>query len=176
MKTIITAFSAVTLGCLIPSAAQTSGAGTGAGRSGTGGAAVERDEGSSSQAQGRQTQAGTQIQTGTTFNADARSKAARFFEAHKGRQHGLPPAVAAKLKAKEIPQQWKSSRIEPGSMVQERERTYLVEAPADLVEQLPTPPSGVRYFIAGSNVIAVDQNYRVVDSIQIPTIQITEER
>jgi hypothetical protein len=190
MKTIVKLCSVVSMGCLIPVGAQTAGSGTGSGTSdrygsgaagaagagtsesgrmgtGTSGQGTSRDV--TGQASGTQT-------SSTTFTADARTKALKYFETHKGSQHGLPANVAAKIKTKEMPQQWKSSRIDPGTMFQEKERTYLVEAPADLVEQLPSAPSGVRYYIAGSNVVAVDQNFRVVDSIQIPTIQFNEER
>ena len=194
MKTIIKIYSVVTLGCLLPVGAQTAGSGTGTSTSdryGSGGAATGTGTsgagasdsgrigtGASGQAQSRDTSAqasGTQTSS-TTFTADAKTKALRYFETHKGSQHGLPANVAAKIKANQIPQQWKSSRIDPGTMLQEKERSYLVEAPADLVEQLPQAPSGVRYYIAGSNVVAVDQNFRVVDAIQIPTIQFNEER
>jgi hypothetical protein len=48
-----------------------------------------------------------------------------------------------------------------------------MEAPPELVKVLPAPASGVRYYLAGSNVVAVDTNYRVVDAISIPSIKIT---
>ncbi|MES2920593.1 MAG: hypothetical protein V4819_03555 [Verrucomicrobiota bacterium] len=40
---------------------------------------------------------------------------------------------------------------------------------------LPAPSTGVRYYVAGSNVVAVDSEYRVVDSVQIPSIKLSIE-
>ncbi|MES2657956.1 MAG: hypothetical protein V4689_05030 [Verrucomicrobiota bacterium] len=39
---------------------------------------------------------------------------------------------------------------------------------------LPAPQTGVRYYVAGSNVVAVDTSYKVIDSVQIPTIKYTD--
>jgi hypothetical protein len=81
--------------------------------------------------------------------------------------------MATRIKAKEIPMAWRTSRITPGVVLQEEQREHLAEAPQDLVKILPSAPSGVKYYIAGSNVVAVEtKSYRIVDSVQIPTIQI----
>ncbi len=108
--------------------------------------------------------------TTTTFTPDSRTKAVKYFDAYKGNPHGLPPAWAAKVRVKDVPTAWRTS-IAPGIVVQETDRSYLVEAPDDLISVLPAPRSGMRYYVAGSNIVAVDSNYRVVDSIPIPSIK-----
>lgn len=113
--------------------------------------------------------------TTTTFNPEARTKVVTYFDAYKTSPHGLPPAWAAQVQVKEVPTAWRTTRIAPGVVVQEKERGYLVDAPAELIKVLPAPGSGVRYYVAGSNVVAVDSSYRVVDSIQIPTVKLTVE-
>lgn len=79
------------------------------------------------------------------------------------------------MKMKEIPAGWRTTRIEPGIVVTEKERPYLVEAPPELVSVLPSASGGVRYYVAGSNVVAVDKTYKIVDSIQIPSIKFEVE-
>jgi hypothetical protein len=107
----------------------------------------------------------------TTFDPGVRTKVVTYFDAYKTSPYGLPPAWASTVKVKEIPASWRSS-IAPGLVISERERPMLVAAPPDLVKVLPAPASGVRYYVAGSNVVAVDSGYRVVDSISIPSIKI----
>lgn len=113
--------------------------------------------------------------TTTTFNPEVRTKVVTYFDAYKTNPHGLPPAWAAQVRVKELPAAWRTSRIAPGVVIQEKERAYLVDAPAELVRVLPAPASGVRYYVAGSNVVAVDSTYRIVDSVQIPTVQFKAE-
>lgn len=125
-------------------------------------------------ADGSTTRTDTETTT-TTFNPEVRTKVVTYFDAYKTNPHGLPPAWAAQVRVKEVPAAWRTSRIAPGVIVQEKERAYLVEAPADLVKFLPAPGSGVRYYVAGSNVVAVDGAYRIVDSVQIPTVKFTAE-
>lgn len=118
----------------------------------------------------------TEIETTTTtFNPEVRTKVVTYFDAYKTSPHGLPPAWAAQVQVKEVPVAWRTTRIAPGVVVQEKERAYLVDAPAELVKVLPSPASGVRYYVAGSNVVAVDSSYRIVDSVQIPTVNLTAE-
>ena len=62
---------------------------------------------------------------------------------------------------------------EPGIMIEEDFRAHLVAAPPELVKILPEPESEVRYYVAGSNVVAVDKDFRVVDSLRIPSITFT---
>ena len=40
---------------------------------------------------------------------------------------------------------------------------------------LPAPTPEVRYYMAGGNVVAVDKSYKVVDSIQVPSVKIVDE-
>lgn len=118
----------------------------------------------------------TQTTTTTTFNPEARTKVVKYFETHKGERYGLPPGWATKFKAKDLPVAWRTNRVAPGMVIAEKERPYLMEAPPELIRVLPTPRSEeVRYYMAGSNVVAVDKSYKVVDSIQIPSIKITVE-
>ncbi len=112
----------------------------------------------------------TTTTTTETFSSDARTRAVAYFDAYKGDPHGLPPAWAGRVRVKELPSTWRS-RIEPGAVITETERSYLVDAPSDLVQVLPAASGGVRYYVAGGNVVAVDDRYRVVDSIQIPSIR-----
>lgn len=112
----------------------------------------------------------TKTETTTTFNPEARTKVIKYFDAYKGDPNGLPPGWASKIRVKDVPVAWRTS-VTPGIMVQESDRVHLVAAPPELIKVLPTPASGVRYYIAGSNIVAVDANYRVVDSIAIPYIK-----
>lgn len=157
MKSIITSASLVTLGCMLPLAAQVS-------------QTTETTE-------TRRSADGTvtETTTTTTFNPEVRTKVVSYFDAYKGNRHGLPPAYARKVQVKQIPTAWRTTRLAPGVVVTEAERPYLVSAPEDLVRVLPAPSSGVRYYIAGSNVVAVDPSYKIVDSVQIPTIKYTED-
>ena len=120
-----------------------------------------------------ETAAGTTVEstTTTTFNPQARTKVVSYFDGYKTSPHGLPPAWASKVKVEAVPTAWRTTRIAPGMVVTEDQRSYLVEAPADLVSVLPAATGGVRYYIAGSNVVAVDSKFKIVDSVQIPSIK-----
>ena len=107
----------------------------------------------------------------TTFDPAARTKVVTYFDAYKTSPYGLPPAWVTTMKVKEIPSGWRT-RIAPGLVIAEKERPFLVAAPPDLVKVLPAPASGIRYYVAGGNVVAVDSSYRVVDSIDVPSIKI----
>ena len=63
---------------------------------------------------------------------------------------------------------WRS--IPTGTVITDVYRPLLVEAPEKLVSYFPAD-AGYSYYIAGSNVVAIDDGYRVVDSIRIPTIR-----
>lgn len=149
MKPIFRACSIVTLGCVLPLAAQQ----------------TKTTETSEVQKHADGSVTKTDTTTTRTFNPEARSKVVTYFETYKGK-----PEWRAKFKG--VPAEWRTSRIEPGVVVTETQRSHLVEAPADLVSVLPQPTAGVRYYVAGSNVVAVDESYRVVDSIQVPSIKI----
>lgn len=160
MRTIAKAFGAIALGTLLPLVAQV----------------TETEETTEVQRNPDGSTTETNVVTTTTFNPEARTKVVKYFETYKGERYGLPPAWVTRFKVKEIPAAWRTTRIAPGLVVTEKQRPYLVEAPPELVKVLPAPVSeDVRYFVAGGNVVAVDKGYRVVDSIQIPSVKITVE-
>lgn len=113
--------------------------------------------------------------TTQTFNPEARTQVVTYFDRYKTSPHGLPPGFVQKVQVKEIPTAWRTTRISPGVVVSENQRSYLIAAPPELVKVLPAPSGGVRYYMAGSNVVAVDSSYKVVDSVQIPSIKYTED-
>ncbi|GAA5121215.1 hypothetical protein JIN84_00405 [Luteolibacter yonseiensis] len=117
----------------------------------------------------------TTTTTTQTFNPEARTKVVTYFDQYKTSPHGLPPGFVGKVHVKEIPTAWRTTRIAPGVVITEKERPYLVSAPAELVSVLPAPAEGVRYYVAGSNVVSVDGSYRIVDSVQIPSIKYSED-
>jgi len=154
MKSIIKAVSIVTLGCSLSVLAETT---------------TEKTTDVTKNADGS---VSTTETTTTTFNPEARTKVVKYFDTYKTNPHGLPPQWVSKVEWKSVPKTWRSSRIAPGLVITEKERPYLVEAPADLVQVLPPSSEGVRYYVAGSNVVAVDKTYKVVDSVQIPSVKI----
>jgi hypothetical protein len=111
--------------------------------------------------------------TTTTFHPEARTKVVKYFDTYKTEKYGLPPGFATRVKVKEIPAGWRTTAIAPGVVITEKERPYLVDAPPELIKVLPAPTPEVRYYMAGGNVVAVDKTYKVVDSIQIPSVKIT---
>ncbi len=158
MKSIITAASIITLGCVLPLSAQvTETTETTERTQGAGGAVTETTT------------------TTSSFNPEVRTNVVTYFDSYKGNPHGLPPGFVQKVRVKEIPTAWTTTRIDPGVVVTEAQRPYLVAAPADLVKVMPPPSSGVRYYVAGSNVVAVDSSYKIVDSVRIPTVKYTED-
>jgi len=155
MKFITKTCGLVTLGCVLPLAAQVTETKT-----------TETTQSASG--------AVTETTTTTTFNPEARTQVVTYFDAYKTNPYGLPPGFVQKVKVKEIPSTWRTTRIAPGVVVSEAQRPYLVSAPPELVKVLPAPTGGIRYYVAGSNVVAVDSSYKVVDSVQIPSIKYTE--
>lgn len=116
----------------------------------------------------------TTTETTRTFAPEVQTKVVKYFEPYKTEQYGLPPGVTVSVK--EIPAEWRASRINPGVVVAEKQRSYLVAAPPELVKILPAPRAETRYYIAGSNVVAIDKSYKIVDSIHIPSIKLTVEK
>ncbi len=112
--------------------------------------------------------------TTVSFTPDARTGVVKYFDAYKNETFGLPPAWVNQFRVNEIPAAWRVSAVARGFVVPERERPYLVEAPSDLVRVLPAPSAGIRYYVAGRNVVAVDRSYKVVDSVEIPSIRFTD--
>ncbi len=111
--------------------------------------------------------------TTRTFNPQVSSRVVKYFDPYKTEQYGLPRGLFANIEVSEIPETWRTRAIAPGVVVTEKERPYLVAAPAPLVKLLPpVETTKVRYYVAGGNVVAVDEEYRVVDSIRIPSVKI----
>jgi hypothetical protein len=157
MKTTRIAIAAVALGVILPLSAQVTET-----RKKT--EVRENADGSTTE---------THTTTTTTFNPEARTKVVKYFDTYKTERYGLPPAYVSRVKVKEIPAAWRTTTIAPGVVITEKERPYLVEAPPELIKVLPAPTPEVRYYMAGGNVVAVDKSYRVVDSVQIPSVKIT---
>jgi hypothetical protein len=158
MKTTTTAIAAAALGFILPVSAQVT-------------ETREKTE-VREHADGSTTEKHTT--TTTTFNPEVRTKVVKYFEPFKTERYGLPPAYVTRVKVKEIPAAWRTTTaIAPGVVITEKERPFLVEAPPELIKVLPAPAAEVRYYMAGSNVVAVDKSYKVVDSIQVPSVKIT---
>ena len=118
----------------------------------------------------------TTTTTTRTFDPALRTKVVRYFDTYKTEKYGLPPEIVTSVKVKEVPTTWRTTAIAPGVVVTEKERPYLVAAPPQLVKLLPAAEERqVRYYVAGGNVVAVDKEYKVVDSIHIPSIKYTVE-
>ena len=113
----------------------------------------------------------TTTQTTRTFDPEVEKRVVKYFDPYKTERYGLPPALVTKVKVEEIPAPWRTSGIRTGVVVTEKERPYLIAAPPELVKVLPSPRAGVTYYVAGSNVVAVDKEYKVVDSVHIPSIK-----
>ena len=158
MKSILNIYGLVAFGCMLPLSAQET-------------TTTETTE-TSRTANGV---TATTTTTTTTFNPEARTKVVTYFDTYKGNPYGLPPGYTRKIHVKEIPAAWRTTRIAPSVVVTEAQRSYLLDAPADLIKVLPAASSGIRYYIAGSNVVAVDSSYKIVDSIQIPSVKYTED-
>ena len=155
MKSTFQVFCLITVGCVLPLAAEKT--------------TTETTE-TTSHAPGVTE---TTTTTTTTFSPEARSGVVTYFETYKGNPHGLPPGWVTKVK--DVPVSWRTRRIAPGAVVTETQRSYLVDAPPELIKVLPAATTGVRYYVAGSNVVAVDSSYKIVDSIQVPTIKYEED-
>jgi hypothetical protein len=111
-----------------------------------------------------------------SFNPEVRTRVVKYFDPYKGEVYGLPPGLAGNIEIQRVPKAWRTTRIAPGVVLKEEERPYLIAAPPKLVEVLPpVETTKVRYYIAGGNVVAVDEDYRVVDSIHVPSVKIVAE-
>jgi hypothetical protein len=116
----------------------------------------------------------TTTTTTRTFDPALRTKVVKYFDPYKGERYGLPPGVYTDVAVEKIPSAWRTTAIAPGVIVREQERPYLVAAPPQLVKLLPPAEERhVKYYVAGGNVVAVDKEYRVVDSVHIPSVKFT---
>ena len=157
MRNIATAFGIVALGTVWPLTAQVT-------------ETKEKTE-TTEHADGSVTE--KQTTTTRTFGPDVEKRVVKYFEPYKTERYGLPPAWISTVKVKEMPATWRTTRLSTGMVIQEKERPFLMAAPPELIKILPAPREEVRYYVAGSNVVAVDKEYKVVDAIQIPSIKIT---
>lgn len=110
-------------------------------------------------------------ETEEAFESHAGSKVVQYFDTYRADPLGLPAGCAREVQTRAIPVSWTNHEIDRGSMLAEGERSALVEAPAELVRVLPTRHTPIRYYLAGSNLVAVDNSFKVVDSIRIPTVR-----
>ena len=109
------------------------------------------------------------------FDSYARTKIVQYFDTYRTDPMGLPPGWTVGLQVNEIPAAWWRSRIAAGLVVGASERTYLMAAPTELVRMMPTHSQSLRYYLAGCHLVALDHNYKVVDSVNIPTIRLLGE-
>lgn len=109
--------------------------------------------------------------TTRTFEPEVQTRVVKYFDTYKTERYGLPPVIGAKISVEGIPTGWRTTRIAPGVIVAEKERSHLMVAPPELVKLLPAPRAETKYYVAGSNVVAVDKSYKVVDSIHVPSIK-----
>jgi hypothetical protein len=109
----------------------------------------------------------------TVFNPHARAKAVQYFDTYRAEPYGLPPGCVAMMNPIEDPASSANIEVSVGKIVKESERAGLMEAPSELVRVFPPQPQGVRYCLAGNQLIVVDGNCRVLDSVRIPTIRLT---
>lgn len=110
------------------------------------------------------------------ISTHARSKVLQYFDTYRADPFGLPAECAVRMRSGEIPDAWTNSAFSSGTVIQENQRMALVEVPTELVRVLPARPQAIRYFLAGSNLVAVDSRYKVVDSIRIPTVRLLDKQ
>ena len=103
MKSISHVLSIVTLGCTLSLSAETT--------------QTEKTTDVTKNADGSVSKTET---TTTTFNPDSRTKVVKYFETYKTNPNGLPPSWVAKVKVKEIPAAWRTTRIAPGGSLTPR--------------------------------------------------------
>lgn len=107
----------------------------------------------------------------TVFTSHARTKAVQYFDTYRSEPFGLPPGCVSIMNPSENSQA--PLQISVGQVIREDDRVRLLDAPAELVRVFPAQPRDVRYCMAGNQLVAVDANCRVLDSIRIPTIRST---
>ncbi len=108
------------------------------------------------------------------FSSHARSKVVQYFDTYRADPLGLPADCAAQVHASEIPASWTTGAVACGTSLPEADLSALVRVPNELVRVLPAKQPSVRYYLAGSNFVAVDFKNKVVDSIWLPTVRVSE--
>lgn len=109
------------------------------------------------------------------LGSHARSKVVQYFATYQADPFGLPPDCASKVDEGIVPATWTVPGFSRGALIPEADRPALVEIPAELVKVLPTNDSAVRYYLAGSHLVAVDSGYRILDTIPIPTVRLSDD-
>ena len=105
------------------------------------------------------------------FYDDRRDRAVSYFQKQKSQKYGLPPGIAKKYRTDKIPKEWRNRGLQRGYRVPSDYRSSLVAAPVDLISILGGAlTGGQNYYLAGSNLIVVDQYYNVVDVVYLPSI------
>lgn len=117
---------------------------------------------------------GTVTETTRTFTPEVRQSVVTYFEPYAEESYGLPVEVVQQIEVDRIPAIWRNQVIEPGTVITEEYRPMLVKAPRQLVSVFPEH-EGYRYYIAGGNVVVVDEEYQVIDSLRIPTVRFDVE-
>lgn len=108
------------------------------------------------------------------FNAHSRSKVVQYFDTYRNDPMGLPPGWASGISGK--PAGWGNLEFVSGRVIPAGERSSLIGVPVELVRVLAAQSGvDVRYFLAGSSLVAVDPAYRVLDAVRIPTVRLGGE-
>lgn len=111
-----------------------------------------------------------------TFSPHVRSKVAQYFDTYRTELNGLPPSCVSGNYARQIPPTWLRSWLPVGTRIEEQDRQALIDVPAELQKSLTAHShKTIHYFLAGKNLVALDDRYRLMDSIWIPTIRLDED-
>ncbi|RYG93771.1 MAG: hypothetical protein EON58_17660, partial [Alphaproteobacteria bacterium] len=102
----------------------------------------------------------------------ARSKVVQYFSTYQMDPLGLPPDCLSGMGENQFLQQWETVGFGPGVVIPEADRDALIGIPAELLNVLPISDEGIRYYLAGNQVVAVDSGFKVVDAIPIPTVRL----
>jgi hypothetical protein len=86
------------------------------------------------------------------FNNDDRGAAANYFRDHR--------YLYGRERVPNLP-------LADGYVIGARYRRYCHPVPVALVQELPPPPYGYRYFLFNGNVVLLDSGYRVNDFIHL---------
>ncbi len=98
--------------------------------------------------------------TTVIFGSHVRSKVLQYFDTLEEDRTGSSPGFG-------------QAKMTRGKVVTKAERESLTEVPRELARVLPDSMQWVGYHLAGSYLIAVDSQYKILDSILIPAVQRT---
>ena len=126
-------------------------------------------DGSVSETTVEQNADGSITETTRTFTPEVRQGVVTYFEPYATDQYGLPVTIAERINIEKTPAAWRTAQIPAGTVITEEYRPLLVPAPEKLVSIFPENDA-YSYYIAGGNVVVIDEGYHVVDSIRIPSV------